>query len=81
MEYKKIRSVVIMNNMNNWKNVYAALEIAHIPFKMYKKGDYTVFEFKGNLVELSDAECKMNYVNTTVENVANKIKQFYMTKF
>jgi len=70
-----------MNNMNNWKNVYAALEIAHIPFKMYKKGDYTVFEFKGNLVELSDTECKMNYVNTTVENVANKIKQFYMTKF
>lgn len=67
--------------MNNWKDVYAALEIVHIPFKMYKKGEYTVFEFKGNLVELSDTECKMNYVNTTVENVANKIKQFYMVKF
>ena len=67
--------------MNSWKDVYAALEIVHIPFKMYKKGDYNVFEFKGNLVELSDTECKMNYVNTTVENVVAKIKQFYMVKF
>lgn len=38
-----------------WKEVYAALEIKHIAFKMYKgNNDEVVFEFMNNKIILSD---------------------------
>lgn len=59
------------------KMIYAALEIKHIPFTMYKDndGDTTIFVFKDNKVEVANEEIKLNGYNLeSIYNVIMTIK-------
>lgn len=59
------------------KMIYAALEIKHVPFTMYKtnEGETTIFIFKDNKVEVTDEEIKLNGYNLeSVYNVITTIK-------
>jgi hypothetical protein len=61
-----------------WKEVYAALEVKHIAFKMYKgNNDEVIFEFMNNKIVLSDNDSitindtKYNSVQHAVSFIKN----------
>lgn len=58
------------------KNIYATLHINEIAFKMYKtnKNDTTVFEVKGNIIEVENDTVKFNANESTLKEVLLNIK-------
>ncbi len=62
---------------NLWKEIYAALEIKHVAFKMYKKDDNNVFEFLNNKIVLSDNSVSINGSEyDSVQHVVSFIKNY-----
>ena len=58
---------------NLWKEIYAALEIKHITFKMYKgNNDEIVFEFMNNKITLSDND-NISINNTEYSSVQDAV--------
>mgnify|MGYP003295257791 FL=1 len=49
-----------MSNEKVIRMVYAALELKHLAFKMYKNGDSTFFMFDGNIIEVNDSRVYFN---------------------
>lgn len=62
-----------------WKEVYAALEVKHIAFKMYKgNNDEVVFEFMNNKIVLSDNDniAINNTEYSSVQDAVSFIKNY-----
>lgn len=62
---------------NLWKEVYAALEIKHIAFKMYMKNNHEIFEFFNNKIELAEEEILVNEVSyKSIQDVVSFIQNY-----
>lgn len=63
-------------NENLVKNIYATLHVNELAFKMYKtnKNNTTVFEVKGNIIEIEDDTIKFNTNESTLKEVLLNIK-------
>lgn len=62
----------MLNNSLNHKNIYAALHIKQVPFKMYLKDGYNAFAFCGNELIMKEEEIIINY--NSYNNITDVIK-------
>lgn len=60
-----------------WKEVYAALEVKHIAFKLYKENNNDIFEFMNNKIVLSNDNITVNDIEyNSVQDVVSFIKNY-----
>lgn len=60
-----------------WKEVYAALEVKHIAFKLYKENNNDIFEFMNNKIVLSNDNITVNDIEyNSIQDVVSFIKNY-----
>ena len=60
-----------------WKEVYAALEVKHIAFKLYKENNNDIYEFMNNKIVLSNDNITVNDIEyNSIQDVVSFIKNY-----
>lgn len=60
-----------------WKEVYAALEVKHIAFKLYKENNNDIFEFMNNKIILSNDNIIINDIEyNSIQDAVSFIKNY-----